>query len=127
MKRSIKTRLVKNFMLVIVITVLILEVVLSNAIRQYYYKNIEDILTSQIEYSTDFYSRYFASFDIRDIVIDDIDLFWRYTNAQVQIISLEGDLLMDSLGVNYTEPIETADVLKAKKYGKGSMDRQCTL
>ncbi len=34
---------------------------------------------------------------------------------------------MDSLGVNYTEPIETADVLKAKKYGKGSMDRQCTL
>lgn len=119
MKRSIKTRLVKNFMLVIVITVLILEVVLSNAIRQYYYKNIEDILTSQIEYSTDFYSRYFASFDIRDIVIDDIDLFWRYTNAQVQIISLEGDLLMDSLGVNYTEPIETADVLKAKNMEKG--------
>ncbi len=93
MKRSIKTRLVKNFMLVIVITVLILEVVLSNAIRQYYYKNIEDILTSQIEYSTDFYSRYFASFDIRDIVIDDIDLFWRYTNAQVQIISLEGGFI----------------------------------
>lgn len=119
MKRSIKTRLVKNFMLVIVITVLILEVVLSNGIRQYYYKNIEDILTSQIEYSTDFYSRYFASFDIRDIVIDDIDLFWRYTNAQVQIISLEGDLLMDSLGVNYTEPIETADVLKAKNMEKG--------
>ena len=29
MKRSIKTRLVKNFMLVIVITVLILEVVLQ--------------------------------------------------------------------------------------------------
>lgn len=119
MKSSIKIRLVKNFMLVIVITVLILEIVLSNAIKRYYYKNIEDILTSQIEYSTDFYSRYFASFDLGDIIIDDIDLFWRYTNAQVQILSLDGELLMDSLGVDHMGPIETSDVIKARDMEKG--------
>lgn len=119
MKSSIKIRLVKNFMLVIIITVFILEIVLSNAIRQYYYKNVEDILTSQIEYSTDFYSRYFASFDIGDIIIDDIDLFWRYTNAQVQILSKDGELLMDSLGVNQEGEIETSDVIKAKNMEKG--------
>lgn len=119
MKKSIKSRLVRSFMLVIIITVVILEIVLTNAIREYYYKNVEDILTSQIEYSTDFYSRYFSSFDVEDIVLDDVDLFWRYTNAQVQILSLDGELLMDSLGVDYPEVLNTSDITKAKKGEKG--------
>ena len=119
MKKSIKSRLVINFMLVIVITVLILQIVLSNSIKNYYYKNVEDILTSQIEYSTDFYSKYFSTFTIDDIIMGDIDLFWRYTTAQVQLLSLEGDLLMDSLGVVHEGAINTADVIRAKNMEKG--------
>ena len=119
MKKSIKSRLVINFMPVIVITVLILQIVLSNSIRNYYYKNVEDILTSQIEYSTDFYSKYFSTFTINDIIMGDIDLFWRYTTAQVQLLSLEGDLLMDSLGVVHEGPINTMDVIRAKNMEKG--------
>lgn len=119
MKKSIKSRLVINFMLVIVITVLILQFVLSNSIKNYYYKNVEDILTSQIEYSTDFYSKYFSTFSIDDIIMGDIDLFWRYTTAQVQLLSLEGDLLMDSLGVVHEGPINTADIIRAKNMEKG--------
>lgn len=119
MKKSIKSRLVINFMLVIVITVLILQVVLSNSIKNYYYKNVEDILTSQIEYSTDFYSKYFSTFTIDDIIMGDIDLFWRYTTAQVQLLSLEGNLLMDSLGVVHEGPIITLDVIRAKNMEKG--------
>ena len=41
MKKSIKTRLVFYFMLIIIITVLILEVVLINGIKDYYYKQFE--------------------------------------------------------------------------------------
>ncbi len=119
MKKSIKSRLVINFMLIIVITVLILQIVLSNSIRNYYYKNVEDILTSQIEYSTDFYSKYFSTFNIDDIIMGDIDLFWRYTTAQVQLLSLEGNLLMDSLGVVHEGSIDTSDVAKAKNMEKG--------
>ena len=59
MKKSIKTRLVKNFMLIIIITVVILEVVLINGVKSYYYKNIKDILTNQIEFSSSYYLRYF--------------------------------------------------------------------
>lgn len=119
MRRSIKSRLIRSFMLVIIITVVILEIVLTNSIREYYYKSVEDILTSQIEYSTDFYSRYFSSFNIEDIVADDIDLFWRYTDAQVQILSLDGELLMDSLGTGVDDEIDTSDILKAKDGEKG--------
>ena len=106
-------------MLIIIITVLILQVVLSNSIKNYYYKNVEDILTSQIEYSTDFYSRYFSTFTIDDIIMGDIDLFWRYTTAQVQLLSLEGNLLMDSLGVVHEGAINTTDVIRAKNMEKG--------
>lgn len=119
MKKSIRTRLVGNFMLIIVITVVILQIALSNAIRNYYYKNVEDILTSQIEYSTDFYSRYFSTFTLDDIVMGDVDLFFKYTTAQVQLLSLDGILLMDSLGVVYDEPIKTPDILAAQNMEKG--------
>ncbi len=117
--KSIKNRLVKNFMLIIVITVLILQIVLTKGIKKYYYDNLEDILTSQIQYSTDFYSRYFSSFEIEDIVLDDIDLFWKYTKAQVQILSLDGDLLMDSLGITYEHPVGAPDVISAQNMEKG--------
>lgn len=120
MKKSIRKRLVKNFMLVILITVVIIEIVLSNSIQEYYYKNLEDILTSQIEQSTSFYSRYFPSFNLEDILIDDIDIFWRYTDVQVQILSLEGDLLLDTLGISSDSPINTSDIIRAQSGEKGT-------
>ena len=49
MKKSIRMRLVKNFMLVILITVIIIVIMLGNAVQEYYYKNLEDVLTSQME------------------------------------------------------------------------------
>lgn len=99
MDKSIRTRLVKNFMLIIIITVVILEVVLMNAVKTYYYKNIQDILTNQIEFSSSYYLRYFSSDALEDIIIDDLDIFWQHTSAQVQILNPKGKLLMDSLGV----------------------------
>ncbi|CCQ97841.1 exported hypothetical protein [[Clostridium] ultunense Esp] len=82
MKTSIKKRLVGNFMLVIIMSVLILEVFLINAVKKYYYKSVEEILSNQIILSTDFYSRYFSSNRLEDIIIDDIDVFWRQTKAR---------------------------------------------
>lgn len=120
MKRSIKSRLVKSFMFVIIITVLILEVILINGIKSYYYKNVEDILSNQMEFSTNFYSRYFSSASLEDVIINDIDLFWQQTTAQVQILSLEGELLMDSLGVAHEKEVAYPDVAEALAEGKGT-------
>lgn len=119
MKRSIKTRLIINFMLVIIITVLILEIVLINGIRRYYYKNVEEILSNQIEFSTNFYSRYFSSSSLEEIIIDDVDVFWQHTTAQVQILTLDGDLLMDSLGVRQDTKLIPPDIQKAMTETKG--------
>ncbi len=107
-------------MLIIIITVLILEVFLVNAIKQYYYKSMEEILSNQIMFSSDFYSRYFSSTSLEDIIIDDVDVFWRQTTAQVQILDLNGKILMDSIGVSHTSNIVTTnDVVKAIEGEKG--------
>ncbi|WFA09418.1 HAMP domain-containing sensor histidine kinase [Tissierella sp. Yu-01] len=119
MKKSIKNRLVKSFMLIILITVIILEIMLINGIKNYYYKNVETILTNQIEFSTNFYSRYFSSSSLEDIIIDDIDVFWQHTTAQVQILTLDGKLLMDSLGVIKEDTIKYPDIEAALAEGKG--------
>ncbi len=121
MKSSIKKRLVGNFMLIIIITVLIIEFFLFNAIRNYYYKSIEEILSNQIAFSTEFYRKYFSTSRLEDIVIDDVDLFWRQTSAQVQILDNEGKILMDSIGaVHETKFITSGDVLDALKGNKAT-------
>lgn len=119
MKKSIKTRLVKSFMLIIVITVVILEIVLINGVKDYYYKNIEDILSNQIEFSISYYLRYFSSETLEDIIIDDVDVFWQHTTAQVQILNSDGKLLMDSLGINNDDIKLLPDIKKAMNGEKG--------
>lgn len=120
MKKSIKSRLVKSFMLIILITVLILEVVLLNGIKDYYYKNIEDILINQIEFSTEYYLRYYSSESLEDIIIDDINVFWQHTTSQVQILNPQGKLLMDSLGLRFDSLNLPPDVKKAINGDKGT-------
>ena len=121
MNTSIKKRLVGNFMLVILITVLILEVFLINSVKQYYYKSVEEILSNQIMFSSDFYSRYFSSTNLEDTIIDDVDVFWHQTSAQVQILDLKGKVLMDSIGVSHpSNTIETSDITKAINGEKGT-------
>ena len=119
MEKSIKTRLVKSFMLIIIITVFILDIVLINAVKSYNYKSVEDILTNQLEFSISYYLRYFSSSSLEDIILDDVDVFWKHTSAQVQILDVNGNLLMDSLGVSGGNKNFLPDVEKALKGEKG--------
>ena len=119
MKKSIRTRLVGNFMLVIFITVIVLEIFLINAVTHYFYENVEEIMSNQILFSSKFYSRYFYSTSIEDLIIDDVDVFWQQTDAEVQILDLKGNVLMDSIGVSYPNIIQTDDIKKSVNGEKG--------
>lgn len=114
MNNSIKKRLIGHFMLAITIAIVILEFFLFNIIKEYYYNSMGEILANQVEVSAEFYSRYFSSSRIEDVIIDDINIFWQQTTAQVQIVDLQGKILMDSIGsVELGERIQTSDVVKA--------------
>ncbi len=113
MKKSIKTRLVISFMMIIIITVLILEIVALSSTRDYYHRNLEDILKNDIKLSLEYYSRYYSSKSIEEIILDDSDVFWKHTNAQVQIFTSQGQLLMDSLGAGLNKETLPSDIQSA--------------
>ncbi|RCX16387.1 HAMP domain-containing protein [Anaerobacterium chartisolvens] len=116
---SIKKRLVLYFIFIVVFTVIILEVLIANIVRQNYYKNLEDILSNQIRVSCDLYLRYFSDSTLYDNVMNNVDTFWRQVPAQVQIIDTQGKLIMDSIGVIPPEGMDMPDVVQALKGEKG--------
>lgn len=118
--KSIKKRLVGAFILVILITILIFEVLLIGLLRHYYYNNAEEVLTNQIKTSSDFYSRYFSNISLEDNILDNVDVFWNQTDNQVQILDLYGNVLMDSIGVIHEDVIITSDVEKALQGKNGT-------
>lgn len=121
MNLSIKKRLTGNFMLIILITVIILEVILLNGIKQYYYNSIEELLSNQISFSSEEYMKSLTSSDLTESMTDDTEIFWKQFKAQVQIIDNENKVLMDSIGVTYEDNIIISpDVTKALSGDKGT-------
>lgn len=116
--KSIKSRLVRNFLLVVSITILIVSVMFMIFITRYYYQGTEDILKSQIKIAADFYDKYLSENTLEYNVYEDKDIFWQQTDAQVQIYNNTGILIMDSLGVDKHGP-EPTDVKKALEGGVG--------
>ncbi|MGL5244443.1 MAG: sensor histidine kinase [Sarcina sp.] len=113
-KKSIKSRLIKNFLVILLSTIIIVSGMFMLFISRYYYQNIESILTSQIKIASEFYKKYFSYITLEDIVNEDIDTFWKQTDAQVQIYDKKGNLIMDSLGILPSDT-ELLDVKKALK------------
>lgn len=117
---SIKKRMALSYIFIIVITVLILEAMIINIVRQNYYRNLEDTMLSQVKSSADLYVKYFSDSTIYDNVMNNVDTFWRQFPAQVQIIDEKGKVLMDSIGIMHKEDEKMLDVDKALAVGKGS-------
>ncbi|MDR3585901.1 MAG: HAMP domain-containing sensor histidine kinase [Desulfosporosinus sp.] len=97
--KGIRARLTANFMIVIIITVTILEVLLIYTVRQNYYGSLEGSLTNQIKISADLYAKYFSDTSLQENVLYNVDAFWNQSNAEVEIVAQDGNIVMDSLGV----------------------------
>lgn len=110
---SIKKRIGISFIFIIIITVVILEVFLIYIVKDNSYKSLEENLNNQIRISADLYSKYFSDATLHENVLNNVDTFWKQTNAQVEIIDSNKNVLMDSIGVITSETINTSDVIKA--------------
>lgn len=101
--KSIKSKLVRSYLLIIFSAIIILDILLVVFIKKYYYDNSEALLKNQVKIATSFYNKYFSAYSLEEIVFDNIDTFWNQVDAEVQIYDRNGKLLMDSIGV-YDEP-----------------------
>ena len=109
-----------GFIFVIILTVLILEILIINIVRVNYYNNLEANLRNQLKVSCELYSRYFSDATLSDNVLNNVDTFWKQSNAQVQIIDMKGRVLMDSIGYMPTVNERMPDVDQALKTGYGA-------
>lgn len=111
--KSIKTKISSSNIIVIVITVLIVQIMIYIAVKGYYYSNLKDTIYGQIKISSDFYNIYMSSNTVKENIVNDNDTFWSNTDCRVQIIDLEGNVIMDSLGYISKEKILTKEVKSA--------------
>ncbi len=116
---SIKSRITLNFMFIIIITVIVLEFFFIANIRQNYYQNLEDTLFNQLQTSADLYIRYFSDTTLSENIINNVDTFWRQVTARVEIIDMQGRVLMNSQGVIADPTAEMADIQSALEGEKG--------
>lgn len=118
--KSIKKKVVSSFLIVIFSTVIILDIMLSIFVKEYYYDNTEAMLKSQIQLSSSFYNKYFSSTSLAENVYDNVDAFWDQGNKQVQIFDDTGKLIMDSIGVSSQNSDKYTDVVQALSGGSSS-------
>ncbi len=97
--KGIRVRLTANFVLVIIFTVAILESLLIYIVRQNYYSSLEGSLDNQIKICAEMYTKYFSDTSLQDNVLYNVDAFWNQSNAEVQIVDRNGNIIMDSQGV----------------------------
>ena len=101
--KGIRLRLTVIFMIVIICTVAILEILLIYIVRQNYYNSLEGSLHNQIKICADMYSKYYGDTSLQDNVLYNVDTFWNQSNAEVQIVDQDGNIIMDSQGIISTE------------------------
>ncbi|WP_088187481.1 HAMP domain-containing sensor histidine kinase [Desulfosporosinus sp. FKA] len=111
--RGIRARLTANFMIVIIITVTILELLLIYTVRRNYYGSLEGSLTNQIKISADLYAKYFSDTSLKENVLYNVDAFWNQSNAEVEIVDKDGNIVMDSQGTIPSEKAAYNDIKDA--------------
>lgn len=111
--KGIRGRLTANFMIVILVSVAILEVLLIYTVQQNYYGSLKGNLTNQVKISADMYSRYYSDTSLEDNILYNVDAFWNQSNAEVEIVDGEGNIIMDSLGTIPGQGEPTDDIKDA--------------
>ncbi|MGL4773238.1 MAG: sensor histidine kinase [Clostridium sp.] len=111
--KSIRNRIIRNFLALMCITIIVLNVLLSLYVKSYYYNNTEQILKNQISMSVAYYDKYFSLSSLEEKIYDNVDSFWDQSNAQVQVLDKDGNLLMDSIGVRDSNLSKYDDIKKA--------------
>lgn len=108
--RGIKSRLLVSHFIVIFLTVVVLETISFIGIRSYFYKSIEENLKKQAETYSSFHNKYFSRGDISKYSDDIVQNLTNSTNAEIQVVSTEGLIIMDSLGIEKETKMDYPDI-----------------
>ncbi|MEG2017170.1 MAG: HAMP domain-containing sensor histidine kinase [Clostridium sp.] len=112
---SIRKKISSSYIIIITVTVIIIQIILYAMIRSYYYRNLKESVEGQIKISSDFYNTYLSGDSLKENIFNNRDMFWSNTTCRVQVIDLDGRVIMDSSGYIDNSPIVTSEVNEALK------------
>lgn len=113
MQKSISRKLIGNNMLISVLVLVILETSFIIAVSQYYLGGIENTLLNNATQSATFYSRSApagSAADKANYIFENID---ERENALVELLDLQGNVVIDNTGANVTETVDSYDYYQA--------------
>ena len=111
--QSIRKKLIGNYVLVALVTVLLLESLFVLFIMQYYLGGIERIMMADVETAASYYSRSANQGDIytkSNYIFENLDL---EEQALVEVLDLNGNIVIDSTGASSDEIVNTGDYTRA--------------
>lgn len=120
---SIKKKISRSYLLIITVTVIIIQIILYGLIRTYYYKNLQESVEGQIKISADFYNTYLSGNSLKENILKNRDMFWSNTSCRVQIIDLDGKVIMDSSGYIDDNEVTAVEVVSALKDISGDSNK----
>lgn len=121
LRKSLKGRLAISYLIIIMMTMVITDFTLVTVLRTYFDDNVREALDNQLSVATSMYEKYYSEDSLEDNVANDEDSFWRQTRASVQIINLEGEVLLDTTGSRPQGVQKSLDILAVLDGNKGSV------
>lgn len=117
---SIQTRMIKNFGLIMAVTIAVLEIMIISVIYNYYYGGVEQILKDRVTLTAEFLnksSNYSSSYDKAKTLLG-MSMSSFENKFLVQFIDSDKKLIIDSNGFSDNIEVNTPDVEAAfqKKY-----------
>ena len=113
MRKSISRKLIGNNMFISVFVLIILQTLFIIAISQYYLGGIERILLNNATTAAAFYSRNAPSGGIADKINYIFENINEQENALVEVIDLEGNIVIDNTGASGTQKVKSYDYFQA--------------
>ncbi|MEF2967230.1 HAMP domain-containing sensor histidine kinase [Paenibacillus sp. M1] len=119
-KKGIGRQIVLNYFIIVFVTLFMVEIIFSLAIRVYYYDTIYNHMYTHSTWASDFFQKF-----VRLSAERDPDYFtemlrtFELDNTELMILNLKGDVKASSNAFQADKAIQTSDVLQAAAGGVG--------
>ncbi|HZG13956.1 MAG TPA: ATP-binding protein [Candidatus Bathyarchaeia archaeon] len=113
--RGIKRRIVTGYGIVILLVILLMEGVFILAVHQFYLEGAKEALKTRVATSADFFNKYVQAYDLKERAKTILENLPEGEVARVEIIDLQGRVILDSYGIVSGRQVDQPDVALALK------------
>lgn len=113
--QGLRKKLLVNYGLVVIVTVLLAELVLIISIKPYYYGQVSRTLLERATVAAEFYNKFLFDYPLRyqaDYIMEDAR---KQPSIKVQVLDSQGRVVQDVDGFYEQDQINTPDVQKAQQ------------